>query len=155
MADADDAELLRLAQRIAAEAHSGHVDKAGADYIGHPRAVASCVKARGGSAVQQAAAWLHDVVEDTSLTFDDLWEVGIPGEVIGIVDALTKRDGEDYLDAVRRAAAHPGAGLVKRCDVEHNLDAGRLALLDGTEAGRLRIKYTTALQCLDLTGHHA
>ena len=142
-------ELLVLARAIATEAHAGQTDKAGAPYIGHPVRVADLVRGHGGSSVQEAAALLHDVVEDTSLTFDDMANRGVPDDVVGMVDALTKREGEDYLDAVRRAQRYPGAELLKRCDLADNLDPIRLARLDATLADRLRAKYTTALALLD------
>ncbi len=65
------------------------------------------------------------------------------------VDALTKRDGEPYLDAVRRAACHPLAAVVKRADNADNADEGRLARLDAEEAERLRQKYRRARAVLD------
>lgn len=146
-----DEQLLALAWSIASEAHAGQTDKAGAAYMGHPVRVAALVRARGGNGVQEAAALLHDVVEDTPLTLNDLIDRGVPGNVIRMVDALTKREDEDYLDAVRRVIQHPGAELVKRCDLADNLDENRLALLDDTVADRLQSKYRTAIELLNAT----
>ncbi len=95
------------------------------------------------------AALLHDVVEDCGLGLADLEAKGVPVEVVSAVDALTKRAGEPYLDAVRRAARHPLAAVVKRADNADNADEGRLARLDADEAERLRQKYRRARAVLD------
>ncbi len=98
------------------------------------------------------AAWLHDVVEDTGTTLADLQQAGAPPEVLSAVDALTKRPGEDYLDAVGRAAGHPVARLVKQADNADNSDERRLAELDPVKADRLRRKYGQARAVLSSQG---
>jgi hypothetical protein len=117
--------------------------------IGHPRRVARRVAARGGTVGQQAAAFLHDVLEDTETTPAQLRAAGIPDEVIEAVVALTKVDGESYEQAVERAATDPVARFVKRCDVEDNSDPARLALLDPPNRQRLVARYRSALAVLD------
>lgn len=74
-----------LAQSIAVAAHEGQVDKAGKPYIEHPAHVAAGVQGDAAKAV----AWLHDVVEDTPLTFADLRERGVAPEVIEALKLLT------------------------------------------------------------------
>jgi hypothetical protein len=143
--------LLELADLVASRAHAGQVDRAGVPYITHPRRVAARVAARGGTVEQQAAALLHDVLEDTTLTAEQLPLLGVPGSVVDAVLALTKRPDEPYADAVARAARHPLAGLVKRCDVEDNTDPDRLARLDATTRQRLETKYAQARAVLDAT----
>lgn len=136
-------ELVERAESIAREAHAGQPDKAGEPYIGHPARVA----ARLDDPTLQAAAWLHDVVEDTSWTLTDLGDAGVPDDVIEIVDAVTKRKDEVYSDAVRRAASHPRARLVKAADVADNADEARLARVREREpvlADRLEEKYRAA-----------
>ncbi len=130
------------ARALAASAHAGQVDKSGGPYIAHVERVAAGVAAHGPDAAM--AAWLHDLVEDSGLTLADLEEAGVPPQVLDAVDALTKRPGEPYLDAVRRAAAHPLARLVKLADNADNSDETRLAALEPTEAARLRQKYAEA-----------
>ncbi len=132
---------------IARLAHYNQVDKAGNPYIDHPRAVAELVKEYGPNAVM--AALLHDVVEDTHITLDDLRADGYPDEVVNAVDAVTKRPGETHLDAVRRAAADPLGRVVKLADVTHNGDPARLALLDVPTCERLTRKYAKARAVLE------
>ena len=133
--------MVARARAIAERVHEGQTDKAGADYIDHPRRVAERLE----ESDLRAAAWLHDVLED-----DDDWsaerlrEEGIPDRIIEIVEVLTKRSGECYEDAVRRAASHPRARLVKAADVADNSDPERLARLgevDPGKAAELREKY--------------
>lgn len=95
------------ARAIAVATHEGQTDKAGAPYIGHVERVAAAVGAHGPDAVMTAL--LHDVVEDGELGLPELEAMGVPPQVLSAVDAVTKRPGEPYLDAVGRAAAVPSA----------------------------------------------
>lgn len=113
---------LERAIQIACEAHEGQYDKGGEAYILHPLRV----MLRMHTEPTRIAAILHDVVEDSNFTFEDLNKNGFSEEVVSAVDALTKRKGEEYLDFVRRAAAHPIACLVKRADLEDNLNLSRI-----------------------------
>ena len=90
-----------LAQSIAAAAHKGQVDKAGKPYIEHPAHVATSVQGDAAKAV----AWLHDVVEDTPLTFADLREKGVAPEVIEALKLLTHDESVPYLEYVRSGAS--------------------------------------------------
>ena len=113
---------LEEAIRIALEAHRGQKDRAGAPYVLHPLRVMLRVQ----SDAERMAAALHDVVEDTAWTLDDLRARGFPDEVLEAVDRLTRRPGETYDALVERAAAHPVARRVKLADLEDNLDLRRL-----------------------------
>lgn len=152
---------LEDALALAARAHAGQKDKAGRPYIDHPVRVvgklfhrrrvaaetldrADMVESEGASAELIAAA-LHDVLEDTDLTSEDLYSAGCPREAVAAIDALTRREGEDYLDFVARAAADPIARRVKRADLEDNADQTRLARLSPRERERLAAKYAAGL----------
>ncbi len=137
-------ELVAAADRLAERAHRGQTDKAGEPYVDHPRRVAAGLP----DPDLQAAGLLHDVLEDTSLTVADLRAAGVGELVIETVEAVTKQSGEDYLQAVGRAAAHPLARELKRADVADNVDPERLARLDDATAVRLRRKYEAALDIL-------
>ena len=113
--------LTYLAMRIAYEAHHGVLDKSGAPYIFHPYEVAS----RMDDEVSTAVALLHDVVEDTELTFDDLRARGIPEQVIGPLRLLTHDPKVPYLDYIRLIAEDPVATKVKISDLTHNMDESR------------------------------
>ncbi|MFI5938021.1 HD domain-containing protein [Actinoplanes sp. NPDC051494] len=125
-------------------AHHGQVDKAGHPYIDHPRTVARILRDQGYSDNVIMAGLLHDVVEDSTLTLNDLRELGYPESTVRAVDSVTRRAGEDYMDLVRRAAADPVGRLVKLADNETNSDPARLALLTPDEQARLTQKYAKA-----------
>lgn len=148
-------DLISRAEAVATEAHRGQVDKAGRDYIEHPRRVAanarSAVAADGleddEAAWVIAAAWLHDVVEDTAVTESDLRR-DFPAEVVDAVIAVTKRSGEDVVDYFARVRANRFAVLVKTADLADNTDPARQALLDEETRSRLREKYRRAYELL-------
>jgi (p)ppGpp synthase/HD superfamily hydrolase len=132
------------ADALAEHAHHGQPDKAGKPYIDHPRAVAAILAAQGHGEHAVIAGLLHDVVEDTDITLDDLRAAGYPAEVVDAVDAVTRRPGETYMDMIRRAAAHPLGRLVKLADNAHNSDPVRLAVLDPEVAEFQRRRYAKA-----------
>ena len=114
---------LERAIAIAAEGHAGPFDKAGQPYILHPIRV----MLRVSGASERIAAILHDVVEDTPVTLDQLAKEGFSREVVEAVDALTKRRGENRIDAAKRAAANPIARVVKLADNAENMDLSRIS----------------------------
>ncbi|WP_174545631.1 HD domain-containing protein [Nocardiopsis dassonvillei] len=140
---------LEAATKLAARAHAGQADKAGHPYTEHVFAVRDLLAPHGEHA--QMAGVLHDTLEDTDLTADDLRAYGCPEEVVRAVEAVTKQPGESYEDAVRRAAADPLGRLVKLADNAHNSDERRLALLPEEKAVRLRAKYAKARALLNET----
>lgn len=125
---------IERAIEIAAAAHAGQVDKAGDPYILHPLRVMLRMK----SPSERMAAVLHDVVEDTSVSLDELAVEGFPEDVLNAVEALTKRPGETRLQAAARAAAHPVALQVKLADNAENMDLGRIAQPTEKDVARLR-----------------
>jgi (p)ppGpp synthase/HD superfamily hydrolase len=137
--------VLDDAIRIAREAHADQVDKSGNPYIYHPLRVMAKVK---GPHAQMAAV-LHDVIEDTAVTADELKAAGCPEAVIDSVIALSKVPGEEMPAYLRRVAANPVAVLVKRADIGDNTDPVRMAKLDAETQDRLRAKYAEAIRLLD------
>jgi (p)ppGpp synthase/HD superfamily hydrolase len=132
-------KLEAIAKEIATKAHQRQFDKSDQPYITHPEFVASQVIGDEAKAV----AWLHDVVEDTSVTFDDLGAAGLNERVIESIDAITKRNNEDYETYLARVAANPLAKAVKLADLTHNMDTSRLKII--TENTRVRLeKYKLA-----------
>jgi (p)ppGpp synthase/HD superfamily hydrolase len=124
---------LERAIEIAAQAHAGQVDKAGQPYILHPLRVMLMVKTRS----EQMAAVLHDVVEDTTWTFEDLAAEGFADEVIEAIRALTKSEGEKRLVAAKRAAQNSIARNVKLGDVYDNMNLARIAQPTEKDLARL------------------
>lgn len=143
-------DSVELAKAIAERAHAGQVDKAGAEYITHPRRVAERARSHGGSNEVVAAAWLHDVLEDTSVTADDLRRVGMPEAVIEAVESVTKRSGEPLEDYCARVRANPLALRVKRADLDDNTDPQRTAALPDKTRERLAAKYARVRSLLGL-----
>ena len=109
---------------IAAEAHTGQKDKAGISYILHP--IRLMIQMDSEEAM--IAAVLHDVVEDSVWTLDDLRREGFSDEVLNAVDCLPHREGEgeDYWDYIKRAGSDPIAIKVKLADLLDNLNPNRL-----------------------------
>lgn len=112
---------LEQAIALAAKAHEGERDrKTGEPYIFHVVRVTMSVTGEK----ERIAAALHDVVEHVDgWTLERLAQAGAPPEIVAAVDALTRREGEDYLDFARRAAANPLAHAVKVADLRDNLEA--------------------------------
>jgi (p)ppGpp synthase/HD superfamily hydrolase len=125
---------LEKAIEIAARAHAGQFDKSGAPYILHPIRLMLAVSGQS----ERMAAVLHDVVEDTNITLDDLRSEGFPEEVLLAVEALTKRPGESRLEAAARASENPIARAVKLADVSDNMDLGRISNPTERDFARLR-----------------
>jgi guanosine-3',5'-bis(diphosphate) 3'-pyrophosphohydrolase len=125
---------IEKAIEIAARAHAGQRDKAGAPYIFHPLRLMLAVR---GDEARMAAA-LHDVVEDAALTFEDLLSEGFPVAVVDAVRALTKHEGESRIAAAHRAAANPIARAVKLADVSDNMDLSRIPEPTEKDYARLR-----------------
>lgn len=135
-------EMLAKAATVAAKAHDGQKRKDGSPYFAHPvRVMLRCDDTR-----TRIAALLHDVVEDTSVSLDDLHEMGFSYEILEIVDALTKRAGEKYPDFITRCLSNPYAVRVKIADIEDNL--GDQSALDPDEAAFLQKRYGAALERL-------
>ena len=128
---------------IAKDAHKGQVDKAGVDYIQHPLFVASLVEGE----LAKTVALLHDVVEDSDWTLEDLRKEGLPEEVVQAVGILTKKRNENYEEYILRVKQNPLARQVKLADLKHNSDLSRLANV--TEIDRKRAeKYRQAIAFL-------
>lgn len=142
---------LEQVEKIAREAHEGQTDKIGVPYFQHVRAVADGVAQFGEE--MEMAALLHDIVEDTPWTLEQLRAAGVPENVRAIVYLLTNRDGEDYQDKMREIVRNRGALLVKIADNAHNSRADRAAHLPVAKRERLAKKYEKARETLWAAAH--
>ena len=124
---------LERAIEIAAKAHAGQTDKAGQPYILHPIRVMMSVS----GPEERIAAVLHDTVEDTKLTIDDLERNGFSEAIIAAVQALTKSEGETRIAAARRAVVDPIARAVKLADVADNMDLSRISNPTANDIARI------------------
>lgn len=115
--------LPEKALAIALCAHQGQKDKAGAPYILHPLRVMM----RMETELEMVAAVLHDVVEDSALTVEDLYREGIPEAAVKAVVHLTRGEGESYDEFIERVKQNEIARKVKLADLEDNMDIRRIA----------------------------
>ncbi len=136
-----------LARAIAREAHAGQVDKQGVDYFQHPEAVAKRFEEKG-EWDRAAAAWLHDTVEDSGISIEDLRGLGISPRVAEIVDLLTRKDEVPDDEYYEKIATDEDALEVKISDMRHNTDAKRMESLDESTRVRLLNKYIHAAEML-------
>ncbi|QNM96441.1 HD domain-containing protein [Chitinimonas koreensis] len=135
---------LEHAIALAARAHAGQVDKAGAPYILHPLRLMLTL----GHNDERIVAVLHDVVEDCGWTAEALRAEGFSAAVVAAVEAVTRRDGESYEDFVLRAAADPLARRVKLADLRDNCDLGRIAAPTERDLERVA-KYRRAIALIE------
>jgi (p)ppGpp synthase/HD superfamily hydrolase len=136
---------LERAIAIAAEAHAGQVDKAGAPYVLHPLRM----MLRVSSPEERIVAVLHDVCEDCpGWSFDRLKAEGFSDRILTALDSVTKRDGEDYESFVRRAAADPIGRSVKLADLSDNCDLSRIAAPSQRDYQRIE-KYRRAIDLIN------
>ena len=102
--------------------HAGQVDKSGMPFILHPLRVMFRLETE----LEQMVGVLHDVIEDSDLSFDDLRQMGYADEILTALDGVTRREDESYDEFVRRSQAHPISRRVKLADLEDNMDLRRL-----------------------------
>lgn len=137
--------LTNKAMRIAYKAHHGQLDYNGIPYIFHPIHLAEQMDDEFSCCV----ALLHDVVEDTDVTLEELKEI-FPAEITDAVALMTHSHDVDYFEYVRAMKENPIARKVKLADLAHNSDQSRCVGSDLTEERKekWRIKYEKATKIL-------
>ena len=135
--------MVDLALSIARKAHEGQLDRAGVDYIKHPIYVASQVE----SEEEKAVALLHDVLEDSPITVEELLIAGLPEEIVTAVKVLTKKPMQDYQVYLETVKKNSLARVVKLADLKHNSDLSRLTSITEKDRERLK-KYKKAIDFL-------
>jgi len=154
--------LIKQCLAIAEKAHSGQVDKAGAMYLLHPLIVSLLVESHQRSVLKrlgrqlsesqliqaQCVALLHDVVEDSDITVDDLnHEYHLPPEITQAVSILTKTKGEDYASYLKKVKTNPLSRVVKLADLLDNSNLNRLPKITNEDTQR-RLKYLKSMMYL-------
>ena len=134
---------LDRAIELAKQHHEGQTDKAGKPYIDHPLRVMNQVE----SEEEKIVAVLHDIVEDTDISLDDLRNEGFSEKVVSAVECLTKQDGENYDSYIERISFNPLAVKIKLADLEDNRDLTRLPEVTDKDLERIE-KYDKALEKL-------
>ena len=136
-------DTTKKAMKLCFQAHKNQTDKSGIPYVFHPIHLAEQMKDEDTTVV----ALLHDVVEDTDYTLDDLAAMGFSRNIIEALNLMTHRTGVPYMDYVAKIKANPIARAVKLADLAHNSDLTRLDTVD--EKARARVeKYAQAIRLL-------
>lgn len=135
-------DLIYKSLEIVCRLFNDKVDKGGYPYVIHLLKVYSCVN----DYQEKVCALLHDVVEDTDVTFDELKEVGFPCEAIEILTYLTKQKGEDYRDYIERIISSENVHVlnIKLADLKHNMDVKRIKNPSVNDYERINKRYTPA-----------
>lgn len=134
----------KRAMQLCFEAHLDQVDKSGIPYVFHPIHLAEQMQDEETTIV----ALLHDVVEDTTTTIDDLRKEGFSEKVLEAIALLTHDKSVDYMDYVAVIKQNPIAKAVKLADLRHNSDITRLDTVDA-KALKRREQYLTAIAFLE------
>lgn len=137
--------LVDLAKQLCKVAHKGQIDKGGNDYYLHPYKVAKMCE----SEKEKTVAYLHDVIEDTSITLDDLRTYGFDDEILNAVDCVTKKPNEGYEEYIQKIKENPLARTVKINDMKHNSQLDRLQVVTQKDIERVLKyqKYIAFLSC--------
>jgi (p)ppGpp synthase/HD superfamily hydrolase len=125
------------AEAKARQVHAKQRDKGGAPYIEHPLAVAATLRKAGAGDTAISVALLHDVVEDSDTTLNDLRAAGFSDIVLKAVDAITRRENESRTRYLRRVSGNQIALSVKFADLRHNMDLSRIPCPNMTD--RIRV----------------
>ena len=137
-------DLTKKAMRLCFAAHAGQLDKGGVPYVFHPFHVAEQME----DELSTMVALLHDVVEDTDYTLEDLARMGFPEWALSALKLLTHDKRVPYLDYVAAIRHDPIARAVKLADLRHNSDLSRLTDPDASALARVE-KYRRAIALLE------
>ena len=137
--------LTKKALRLCFDSHKEQTDKTGMPYVFHPFHLAEQMD----DEISTVCALLHDVVEDTDTSFEDLSDIGFPSEVIEVLKLLTHTDGVPYMDYVEKISSNQIATKVKIADLTHNSDLTRMSSDEIDDyALKRNEKYKAALKLL-------
>ncbi len=134
----------KLALKLCFDAHKDQLDKSGMPYVFHPFHLAEQMETEETTIV----ALLHDVIEDTDCTIEDLTSMGFDKVITDAIALMTHKDGVDYMDYVRMIKKNAIAKTVKLADLKHNSDLSRLDTVDEKALLR-REKYLKAISLLE------
>ena len=134
----------KAAMKLCFRAHRDQTDKCGVPYVFHPIHLAEQMQDEDTTVV----ALLHDIVEDTDTTIDDLAAMGFNARVIAAIELMTHDDAVPYMEYVAKIKENPIARAVKLADLMHNSDLTRLDAVDDCARERVQ-KYARAIQLLN------
>ena len=136
--------MTKIALKLCFETHKDQVDKSGMPYVFHPFHLAEQMTDEETTIV----ALLHDVVEDSDRTLDDLKELGFSEKVLSAIELMTHADGVPYMEYVATIKSNPIAKEVKLADLKHNSDMSRLETVTPYDEARAK-KYKKAIELLE------
>ena len=137
-------DATKKAMKLCFQAHMDQTDKSGIPYVFHPIHLAEQMKDEDTTVV----ALLHDVVEDTTYTLEDLAAMGFHDRVIAAIRLMTHDENIPYMEYVAKIKDNPIAKAVKLADLAHNSDTTRLDTVDAKAAARIK-KYERAIELLN------
>lgn len=134
----------KIALKLCFEAHKNQTDKSGLPYVFHPFHLAEQMIDEETTIV----ALLHDVVEDTAYTIDNLREIGFDKKILEAIELMTHNDNTQYMDYVAKIKTNPTAKIVKLADLKHNSDITRLDTITNKDQSRID-KYLKVIEILE------
>ena len=134
--------MIKKAMNLAFNAHEGQTDKGGMAYIMHPFYIASKLNEED----EIITALLHDTLEDSNLTKEDLLNAGFSTDIIEAIDILTRKQ-DDYFDYIYKVKKNDLARKIKLLDLKHNMDLTRLEKITNKDIKRNE-KYKKAIEIL-------
>ena len=137
-------DIIEKSLEIALKAYSGQKDKAGKTYILHPLRL----MAKMETDEEMSVALLHDVIEDSDYTAEDLLNNGIPSNIVNAIQSLTKIKSESYENFIERVLDDKLASKIKKVDIEDNINVLRLNSINSKDLERVA-KYHKAWQILN------
>ena len=136
--------MTKIALKLCFEAHKDQIDKSGMPYVFHPFHLAEQMADENTTIV----ALLHDVIEDTEYTLDDLRKFGFAEDVLSAISLMTHADDVPYMEYVVKIKTNPIAKAVKLADLKHNSDMSRLDRITQIDEERAK-KYMQAIELLE------
>ena len=136
--------MTKIALKLCFEAHKDQIDKSGMPYVFHPFHLAEQMADENTTIV----ALLHDVIEDTEYTLDDLRKFGFAEDVLSAISLMTHADDVTYMEYVAKIKTNPIAKAVKLADLKHNSDLSRLDRITQKDEERAK-KYKQAIELLE------
>ncbi len=134
---------VKKAMIVAYEKHKNQKDKSGVPYIFHPMHLAEQMDDEKSTIV----ALLHDVIEDTSMTFSEFEKLNFDEEIVEAIKCMTHDKSKDYFEYIKHISKNPLATKVKIADLKHNLDVTRLTTITEKDKKRNE-KYKKCLKYL-------
>lgn len=136
-------QMIKKAMKICFEQHKNQIDKSGIPYVFHPIHIAEQMKDEDSIIV----ALLHDVIEDTNLTLNDLARYGFNQEVLNALKCMTHDKSISYFDYIKGIGENSIARKVKIADLQHNSNLARLEKITSDDLKRME-KYKKSLNYL-------